>query len=83
MSGPDHDDASEPRPWEQPGAVRRDLPPHRGPALTGKEAEGGGWRRLDDAAWRQRLGELVGPQHAAFLKDAEPLRPLPVLPEPE
>jgi WD40 repeat protein/predicted Ser/Thr protein kinase len=52
-------------------------------ALTGKEAEGGGWRRLDDAGWRRRLAELAGPEHAAFLQAAEPLRPLPVVPEPE
>jgi hypothetical protein len=32
MSGPDHDDA-DPRPWEGPGALRRDVEPHRGATL--------------------------------------------------
>jgi hypothetical protein len=34
MSTPEPDDAdTAPRPWEQPGSVRRDVQPHRGPAL--------------------------------------------------
>jgi hypothetical protein len=33
MTTPGPDDAGDVRPWEQPGAVRRDCEPHRGPAL--------------------------------------------------
>jgi hypothetical protein len=33
MTPPEPDDAGDPRPWEDPGAVRRDCEPHRGPAL--------------------------------------------------
>jgi hypothetical protein len=33
MTTPEPDDAGALRPWEQPGAVRRDVKPHRGPGL--------------------------------------------------
>jgi hypothetical protein len=37
MAEPDptreHEDEGEPRPWERPGQVRRDVAPHRGPWL--------------------------------------------------
>jgi hypothetical protein len=44
-------DADEPRPWERPGAVRRDVQPHRGPPL----------RLLGSLALNYGVGALVLP----------------------